>query len=324
MTTLSLRKPTLPLLTACLWIAVLIPAAAQSVPAEYFAGLKWRLIGPFRGGRAIAATGVPGDGTTFYFGAVDGGIWKTTDAGVVWNPIFDKQPIASIGALAVASSDPKIIYAGTGEADIRSNLSSGDGVYKSTDAGQTWQNMGLRDTRQISRIVVDPKDAKIVYVGALGHAYGPNDERGVYKSSDGGAHWTKVLDQGPEIGVADLSIATDATNVLFASMWNAHRPPWSTYAPIDAPGSGIYRSQDAGQSWSRLTGPGLPDGNWGRTSVAVSPNGKRVYALIDDAKKSGLYRSDDGGEHMVTGKSGSAPHRPRLVFRQHHHRSAKC
>ncbi len=157
MTTLSLRKSILLLLTASFGLWSRFQRQRNRSPAEYFAGLKWRLIGPFRGGRAIAATGVPGDGTTFYFGAVDGGIWKTTDAGVVWNPIFDRQPIASIGALAVASSDPKIIYAGTGEADIRSNLSSGDGVYKSTDAGQTWQNMGLRDTRQISRIVVDPR-----------------------------------------------------------------------------------------------------------------------------------------------------------------------
>ena len=274
-------------------------AAAQSVPAEYFGGLKWRLIGPFRGGRAVAAAGVPGDPATFYFGSVDGGIWKTTDAGVVWTPIFDNQPVASIGALAVAPSDPKIIYAGTGEADIRAVLASGDGVYKSSDGGQTWQNIGLRDSRQISRIVVDPGDANIVYVGALGHAYGPNEVRGVYKLTDGGAHWTKVLDQGPEIGIADLSMATAAPNILFASAWHSHRPPWSTYAPIDGPGSGIFRSQDGGQSWSHLTGSGLPDGDWGRVSIAVAPDGKRVYALIDDAKKSGLYRSDDGGGSWI-------------------------
>jgi hypothetical protein len=156
-----------------------LSASAQSVPPELINGLKWRLIGPFRGGRAVAAAGVPGDSTTFYFGSVNGGIWKTTDAGVVWKPIFDGQPVASIGALAVAPSDPKTIYAGTGESDIREDLSSGNGVYKSSDAGTTWHHMGLEDARQISRIVVDPQNANVIYVGALGHAFGANDQRGV-------------------------------------------------------------------------------------------------------------------------------------------------
>ena len=301
MKTSSLRTSLLPLLAA--FLLALIPASAQSVSPELFSGLKWRLIGPFRGGRAVAVAGVPGDATTFYFGGVDSGIWKTTDAGVVWTPIFDNERVASIGALVVAPSDPKVIYAGTGEADIRSNLASGDGVYRSTDGGQTWQNIGLHDTRQISRIVVDPRNADVVYVGALGHAYGPNDERGVYKSSDGGAHWTRVLNQGPQVGVGDLSIATDDPNILFAGTWHTHRPPWSTYGPIDGPGSGIYRSQDAGQTWTRLTGHGLPDGDWGRVAVAVSTNAKRVYAIVDDAQKSGLYRSDDGGDSWTLANS---------------------
>src|SRR5579872_3390163 len=191
---LSLRISNLPILVALLFSVTSIPAAAQSVPPELFSGLKYRLIGPFRGGRAVAVAGVPGDGTTFYFGGVDGGIWKTTDAGMVWNPIFDNEPVASIGALAVSASDPKVIYAGTGESDIRSDLASGDGVYKSDDAGKTWRNIGLRDSRQISRLVVDPQNADIVYVGVLGHAYGPNEERGVFKSTDGGAKWKHVLD----------------------------------------------------------------------------------------------------------------------------------
>ncbi len=274
----------------------LAPLAAQSVSPDLFSGLHWRLIGPFRGGRAVAAAGVPGDPNTFYFGAVDGGVWKTSNAGVTWTPTFDNQPVGSIGAIAVAPSNPKIIYVGTGESDIRSNLASGDGVYRSIDGGQTWQNIGLGDTRQISRIVVDPQNADIVYVGALGHAYGPNPQRGVFKTTDAGAHWTKTLDRGPETGIADLAIATDRPNILFAAAWNTHRPPWSTYAPIDASGSGIFRSEDGGNSWTRLTGPGMPDGDWGRPAVAVSPDGKRVYALIDDGKKSGLYRSDDGGD----------------------------
>jgi photosystem II stability/assembly factor-like uncharacterized protein len=242
--------------------------------------------------------GVPGNSATFYFGAVDGGIWRTTDAGVVWTPVFDYQTVASIGAIAVAPSDAKAIYAGAGESDIRSDLSSGNGVYKSVDGGSTWTHVGLEDTRQISRIVVDPQNANIVYVGALGHAFGPNEQRGVYKSVDGGMQWTRVLDQGPEIGVSDLAICFGNPQVLFAGAWHTHRPPWSTYAPIDGPGGGLYRSQDAGKTWSRLSGNGLPEGDWGRIGVDVAPDGKRVYALIQ-AKKPGLYRSDDGGNTWV-------------------------
>ncbi len=268
---------------------------AQTVSPQLFSGLQWRLIGPFRGGRAVAVTGVPGDGATFYFGSVDGGVWKTIDAGVTWKPIFDGQPIASIGALEVAPSDPNVIYAGTGESDSRSALSSGDGVYKSTDGGQSWKNVGLHDSRQISRIVIDPQNPDVVYVGALGHAYAPNDERGVFKSTDGANTWTRVLDKGPSIGVSDLAIAAASTNILFAGTWNTHRPPWSTYAPQSGPGGGLYRSTDSGASWTERTGNGLPDGDWGRVGVAVAPDGKRVYALIDAGKKSGLYRSDDGG-----------------------------
>src|SRR5216684_9348002 len=179
---------------ACFFLLLTVAAVSQPVPPELMNGLKWRLIGPFRGGRVVAVAGVPGDSTTFYFGAVNGGIWKTTDAGVVWSPTFDGQPVGSIGALAVAPSDPKIIYAGSGETDIRSDLASGNGVYKSIDGGTTWNRLGLEDTRQISRIVIDPQNPSVVYVGALGHAYGPNEQRGIYKSIDGGRRWSKVLD----------------------------------------------------------------------------------------------------------------------------------
>src|SRR5215467_7202948 len=275
-----------------------ISTAAQPISPELFSGLKWRLIGPFRGGRVVAVAGVPGDSTSYYFGAVNGGIWRTTDGGVVWSPIFDGQPIGSIGALAVAPSDPMTIYAGTGESDIRSDLTSGDGVYKSVGGGKTWIHVGLEDTRQISRVVIDPHDPNTVYVGALGHAYGPNPERGVFKSVDGGLHWAKLLDQGPDIGVSDLAICTGSPNLLFAGTWHTHRPRWSTYAPIDGPGGGLYRSQDSGLTWSRLQGKGLPDGDWGRVAVDVSPSGQRVYALIP-AKKGGLFRSDDGGNTWV-------------------------
>jgi photosystem II stability/assembly factor-like uncharacterized protein len=271
-------------------------------------GLKWRLIGPFRGGRVVAVAGVPGDSATFYFGAVNGGIWKTSDAGTVWKPIFDDQPVGSIGAIAVAPSDPKTIYAGTGESDIRSDLSSGNGVYKSIDAGSTWTHAGLEDTRQISRIVVDPRDPNVVYVGVLGHAYGPNEQRGVYKSVDGGTHWVKILDEGSEIGISDVAICSGNPQLLFAGTWNTHRPPWSTYAPIDGPGGGLYRSKDAGKTWSRLN-KGLPEGDWGRIGVDVAPDGKRVYALIQ-AKKPGLYRSDDGGDTWTLANAD-----PRLTSR---------
>jgi photosystem II stability/assembly factor-like uncharacterized protein len=319
-----------------------IAAAAQPVPPELISGLKWRMIGPFRGGRVVAVAGVPGDSTTFYFGSVNGGIWKTIDAGVVWTPIFDSQPVGSIGALSVAPSDPKVIYAGTGESDIRSDLSSGNGVYKSTDAGKTWNHIGLEDTRQISRIVVDPQNANVVYVGALGHAYGPSEQRGVYKSVDGGAHWTRVLDLGSEIGISDLAICSASPQLLFAGAWHAHRPPWSTYAPIDGPGSGLYRSQDAGKTWSRLQGNGLPEGDWGRVGVDVAPDGNRVYALIEvkksqvkaseakksEANKSGLYRSDDGGNSWTLANADSRltsrawyfnsvtidPHNPDVIY----------
>jgi photosystem II stability/assembly factor-like uncharacterized protein len=313
------------ILLLLLSVTFLLPteaAVADTVTPEFLNGLKWRMIGPFRGGRAVAVAGVPGDSTTFYFGAVNGGIWKTTDAGTVWTPIFDGQPAGSIGALAVAPSDPKTIYAGTGESDIRSSLSFGNGVYKSSDSGATWKHIGLDGTRHISRIVIDPQNADIVYVGALGHAYGPSAERGVYKSVDGGAHWARVLDLGSEIGISDLAICASAPQILFAGAWHTHRPPWSTYAPLEGPGSGLYRSQDGGKTWTRLEGNGLPDGDWGRVGVDVAPDGKRVYALIFiqaqtqiqmktgikpeskiAVKKSGLYRSDDGGNTWVLANS---------------------
>jgi photosystem II stability/assembly factor-like uncharacterized protein len=300
-------------ISACLFLLLSVAAIAQPVPPELMNGLRWRLIGPFRGGRAVAVAGVPGDSTTFYFGSVNGGIWKTTDAGVVWTPILDGQPVGSIGALAVAPSDPKTIYAGTGETDIREDISSGNGVYKSTDGGATWNRVGLEDTRQISRIAIDPQNPSIVYVGALGHAYGPNEERGVYKSADGGMHWARVLDLGAEIGISDLAICSAAPQLLFAGAWHTRRPPWSSYAPTDGPGGGLYRSQDAGKTWSRLEGNGLPEGDWGRVGVDVAPDGKRVYALIfiqAQAKKSGLYRSDDGGNTWALANAD-----PRLTSR---------
>ncbi len=302
---------------------------ADPLSPALFNGMRWRLVGPFRAGRAVAVTGVSSQPDTFYFGGVDSGIWKTTDAGVVWEPVFDSEHVGSIGAIEVAPSDPNVIYAGTGESDIRSDLASGDGVYKSTDAGKTWTNVGLRNSRQISRVVIDPSNANHLYVAALGDAYGPSPERGVFESNDGGATWNKSLDKGPDTGAADLAIAPDMPDVLLAAMWNTHRPPWSTYAPIDGPGSGLYLSIDGGKVWKPVTGNGLPDGQWGRAAVAIAPgtNGRRMYALVDvsteksgavntstgnaDAKKSGLYRSDDEGATWTC-----VNHDPRLTSRQ--------
>lgn len=272
--------------------------SAETLPPKLFNALEWRFIGPFRGGRVIAVSGVPGDERTFYFGAVGGGIWKTTDAGTVWKPVFDSQSIASIGAIEAAPSNHDVIYAGTGEADMRSDISVGNGIYKSTDGGKSWTNVGLRDSQQIGRIVIDPKNADIVYVAALGHAYAPNRERGVFRSRDGGATWTKVLDKGPDTGAIDLAMEPENPRVVYATMWNSRRPPWSQYGPIEGPGSGLYKSTDGGDSWSQVTGNGLPTGDWGRVGVAVArgTHGDRVYALIDAKNGGGLYRSDDGAK----------------------------
>jgi photosystem II stability/assembly factor-like uncharacterized protein len=292
----TLRRSRLLLFSLLLTLFAPAVAEAQSVPPQFFNGLHWRLVGPFRAGRVVAVSGVPGSGAAFYFGGVDGGVWKTTDGGTVWKPIFDHEPVASIGAIAVAPSDPKVIYVGTGESDIRSDLASGDGVYRSDDGGKTWQHIGLNDSLQISRILVDPNDAQTVYVGVLGHPYGPSAERGVYKSTDGGTHWTHVLDKGPDVGIADLAMAAGQPRILFATTWNAHRPPWSTYPPLEGPGNGVYRSTDGGEHWTQISGHGLPDETWGRTGVAVGADGRRVYLTITCKGHSGLYRSDDGGD----------------------------
>src|SRR5579871_958510 len=212
----------------------------QQAPPD-LGGMRWRMIGPFRGGRSIAVAGIEGDPNIYYFGGVGGGIWKTTNGGITWKPIFDGQPIASIGALAISRFRPTTIYAGTGEADFRSDLTYGDGVYKSTDGGNTWTNIGLRDTRHISRIAVDPRNPDLVFVAAMGHAYGPNPERGVFRSTDGGATWEKVLYKDENTGAIDVQIDPGNPKRVFAALWSAHRPPWSTYPPLNGSGS-IYKS----------------------------------------------------------------------------------
>ncbi len=279
-----------------------VPVSATTV--SNLGGLHYRLVGPFRGGRALAVTGVPGQPNHFYFGAVDGGVWESLNAGRTWNPIFDSQDIASIGAIAVAPSDPRVIYVGTGEADMRSDIAYGNGVYKSTDGGRTWTHIGLDDTRQIGSIVVDPHDASVVYVAALGHAYGPNAQRGVFKSTDGGEHWTNVLSLNQNTGAIDLAMSPSDPRTLLAAMWQTRRPPWNVYPPSNGPSSGLYATHDAGATWARVT-QGLP-ARVGRIGVSFSAaNAQRVYAVVDSGvQHGGIYRSDDGGAswHRTNGE----------------------
>jgi photosystem II stability/assembly factor-like uncharacterized protein len=257
--------------------------------------LRWRSVGPYRGGRVVAVAGDPQEPMTFYFGGAAGGIWRTLDGGVYWENISDGfLNTASIGALAVSPSDPNVIYAGTGESCIRADVSHGDGVYRSTDRGKTWAHLGLTDTRHIARIRVHPQNPEIVYVAALGHIYGPNPERGVYRSLDGGQSWERVLFRDEDTGAIDLSLDPTNPRILYVALWQARRTPWSLTS--GGPGSGIFKSSDGGDTWTELTdNPGLPAGIKGRIGVAVSPaRPERVWAIIE-AEESGLYRSDDGG-----------------------------
>jgi photosystem II stability/assembly factor-like uncharacterized protein len=278
-----------------------------------FKGLKFRSIGPAAGGRVDRAIGVPGDPRTFYAAASAGGVWKSTDGGVHWKPIFDDQPIASIGCIVVAASDPNVIYAGSGEANIRGNVEAGDGIYKSVDAGKTW-NRVWKQEGQIGKLIVHPTNPDIAYAAVFGHAFGPNEERGVYRTIDGGKTWQRVLFKDKDTGASDVCFDPSSPKVLFAGLWQARRRPWEMTS--GGPGSGLYVSRDGGDSWTQLVAPpkpdapdadkdatpgqkrceGLPEGIWGKIGVAVAPSdGRRVYALIE-AEKGGLFRSDDGGD----------------------------
>ena len=262
--------------------------------------LHWRAIGPARGGRTIAISGVPGRPHEFYIAAVNGGIFKTTDSGRIWTPIFDDQPTASIGALAVAPSAPDTIYAGSGEGRQRPDLAVGDGIYKSTDAGVHWTHLGLRDGQQIPKIVVDPRDPNRLYVAVLGHPYGPNTERGIYRSTDGGATFERVLYVDENSGAFDLTLDPSDARTLYATLWAARQPPWETTDGGSFGGkgtSGLYKSTDGGSTWKRLD-TGLPGAIQGlsRMAVAVAPSdAKRVYAFATANDKAGVYRSDDAG-----------------------------
>ena len=271
-------------------------ALASPLPQEMLGAVRWRCIGPPRGGRVVAVAGDPVNPMVFYFGACAGGVWKTNDGGTYWDNVSDGYfNTASVGAIAVAPSDPNVIYAGMGESTIRGDVTYGDGVYRSTDAGQTWTNVGLSDTRHIARVRVHPDNPDLVYVAALGHAYGPNEDRGIFRSKDGGKNWERVLFRSENAGAVDLSLDPSNPRILYAAIWQTRRTPWSLISGGEE--SGIFKSVDGGDTWTETTdNPGLPGGLKGRIGVAVSPaRPGRVWATIE-AEDCGVYRSDNGGD----------------------------
>jgi len=273
---------------------------AQRTGSELLQGMKWRMIGPFRGGRTVGATGIPGQQNVLYIGVNNGGVWKTTDYGLTWKPIFDDQPTGSIGALAVSPSKPDVIYVGSGEGLQRPDLSTGDGIYKSIDGGKSWRNMGLRNAQQIGAILVDPQDPNLVYVAALGHPYGANEERGVFRSKDGGETWEKILYKDENTGAIALAFDPKNSKVIYADLWAARQGPWENGA-FQGPGSGLFKTTDGGNTWKQLT-QGLPTiaQGLGRIGIAVAPSdSNRVYATVDSTQMGGIYRSDDAGETWV-------------------------
>ncbi len=258
-------------------------------------GLEWRLVGPHRGGRVVAVAGHPTDAATFYFGACAGGVWKTTDGGTYWENISDGYlNTAAVGAIAVSASDPNVLYVGMGETAIRGNVSHGDGVYRSTDGGQTWSHCGLEDTHSIAKVRIHPHNPDLVYVAAFGHVWGPNKNRGVYRSNDGGKNWEQIFFRSDKAGAIDLSMDPNNPRILYATTWEAQRSPYQLNS--GGPGSGIFKSTDGGDSWTELTrNEGLPEGVLGKIGIAVSPaQTNRVYAIVE-AEDGALFRSDDGG-----------------------------
>ncbi|HEX6899098.1 MAG TPA: glycosyl hydrolase [Thermoanaerobaculia bacterium] len=273
------------------------PASASkpAVPPAVFEGMKWREVGPARGGRAAAVAGLPGDRSTYYFGSVGGGVWKTIDGGRSWKNVSDGAFGGSIGAVAVSEWDPNVVYVGGGEKTVRGNVSHGEGMWKSTDAGKTWKHIGLADSRHIPRVRIHPKDPDLVYAAVLGHLFGPNEQRGVYRTKDGGAHWQRVLYINDKVGAVDLAMDPRNPRVLYASTWNVRRTPYSLES--GGPGSGLWKSTDGGDTWAELSrNSGFPKGPLGIIGVTVSPtNPENVYAIVE-AAEGGVFRSRDGGK----------------------------
>jgi photosystem II stability/assembly factor-like uncharacterized protein len=271
---------------------------AQEYSSDLFDEMRWRMIGPHRGGRTKAAAGIPDQPNVFYIGVVNGGVWKTTDFGRTWKPIFDDQPTGSIGAIAIAPSDPNIIYVGSGEGLQRPDLSTGDGIYKSTDAGETWTHLGLRDGQQIPQIIVDPENPDRLFVAVLGHPYGPNEERGIFRSSDGGQSFDKVLYTDEDTGGVDVAFDPSDPQTIYAVMWEAREGPWEN-GVFRGPGSGMFKSTDGGDTWRPLT-TGLPtfeEDGLSRIGITVAPSEpQRLFATVESRRNGGLYRSDDAGE----------------------------
>ena len=283
-----------------IFVAALLVASsrlsAQRDPS-YFNSMQWRCIGPHRGGRTVGAVGVAQQPNVFYIGVNNGGVWKTTDYGRTWIPIFDDQPTGSIGDVAVAPSNPNVVYVGTGEGIQRPDLSVGDGIYKSTDAGKTWTHLGLTDAQQIGGLAIDPTNENRVFVAALGHPYGPNTERGVYRTLDGGKTWEKVLYKDENTGAVQVTIDPKNTNIVYADLWAGRQGPWENGA-WNGPESGLFKSTDGGTTWKKLTN-GLPTAQQGlgRIGFAIAPtNSNRVYATVESPRFGGIYRSDDAGE----------------------------
>ena len=276
-------------------LAAALPAQSP-FPTATAANLRWRMIGPFRGGRTKSGVGVPSQPNVFYMAPSNGGVWKTTDYGRTWNPIFDDQPSQSIGAIDVAPSNPNVIYVGSGEGLQRPDLSTGDGMWRSDDAGKHWRHVGLEDAQQIPRITTDPHDPDRVFVAALGHPYGPNAERGVFRSTNGGRSWQKVLYVDENTGAADIVMSPGDPNTLYAAMWEARQGPWENGA-FSGPGTALYKTTDGGNTWTKLAG-GLPttaDG-LGRIGIAISPSlPSRLYLTATAGAKSGIWRTDDAG-----------------------------
>ncbi|MBV8372704.1 MAG: glycoside hydrolase, partial [Candidatus Eremiobacteraeota bacterium] len=271
----------------------------MGVAPSLYADMHWRFVGPLRGGRTTSITGVPGHPNTFYIGVVNGGVWKTDDAGRTWTPIFDAEPTGSVGAVAVARSNPNVIYVGSGEGLQRPDLAVGDGIYKSSDGGASWTHFGLRDGQQISGIAVDPRNADRLFVAVLGHPYGPNDERGVYRSTDGGRTFARVLSKNPDVGAFAVAIDPHDSNVVYATLWAARQAPWEIGGSFEIAGSGIFKSSDGGTTWQPLT-QGLPQ-QIGRAEIAPAPSDPSVVYVYADTQAQGgaVYRSSDGGAHFT-------------------------